>query len=59
MGSGVFVLSGLIANEYAGPGVILSWLFAGIGCVFSGMTYAEMAARIPSAGEIFEEISAA
>eukprot|EP00968_Pinguiococcus_pyrenoidosus_P013978 scaffold1272_cov250-Pinguiococcus_pyrenoidosus.AAC.70 len=29
VGSGVFVLCGLIAHEYAGPAVVLSWLTAG------------------------------
>lgn len=34
VGSGVFVLTGLIANEYAGPGVVWSWVIAGICCIF-------------------------
>ena len=53
VGSGVFVLTGIIARQYAGPGVVLSWLIAGIGCCFSAMSYAELSARIPSAGSSY------
>lgn len=53
VGSGVFVLTGLIANEYAGPGVVWSWAIAGFGCMFSAMSYAEMASRVPSAGSSY------
>lgn len=53
VGSGVFVLTGLIAREYAGPGVVWSWIIAGFGCSFSAMSYAEMACRVPSAGSSY------
>ncbi len=53
VGSGVFVLTGLIAHDYAGTGVVWSWLIAGFGCFFSAMSYAEMASRIPSAGSSY------
>lgn len=53
VGSGVFVLAGLIAHDYAGPGVVWSWLIAGAGCTFSAMSYAEMSCRIPSAGSSY------
>jgi len=53
VGSGVFVLCGQIAHEDAGPAVLLSWLLAGVGCVLSGLSYAEMSARIPSAGSCY------
>ena len=53
VGSGVFVLTGLIAHEYAGPGVVWSWLIAGFGCAFSALSYAEMACRVPSAGSSY------
>lgn len=45
VGSGVFVLTGLIAREYTGPGVVISWLIAGFGCCFSAMSYAELSCR--------------
>lgn len=53
VGSGVFVLTGLIAHEYAGPGVVWSWVIAGFGCAFSALSYAEMASRVPSAGSSY------
>lgn len=53
VGSGVFVLTGLIAREYTGPGVVISWLIAGFGCCFSAMSYAELSCRIPSAGSSY------
>lgn len=53
VGSGVFVLTGLVAREYTGPGVVISWLIAGFGCCFSAMSYAELSCRIPSAGSSY------
>ena len=53
VGSGVFVLTGIIAKQYAGPGVVISWLIAGVGCCFSAVSYAELSCRIPSAGSSF------
>ena len=53
VGSGVFVLTGQIAREYSGPAVLVSWAIAGVGCVLSGLSYAEMSARIPSAGSCY------
>jgi len=53
IGSGVFVLCGLIAHEYAGPAVVASWIVAGFGCVLSGLNYAEMSSRVPSAGSSY------
>jgi amino acid transporter len=53
VGSGVFVLTGLIARDYAGPGVVISWIVAGVCCIFSAMSYAEMACRVPSAGSTY------
>lgn len=36
--------------EDAGPAGIISWLLAGVGCVFSGLSYAELSSIIPSEG---------
>ena len=41
VGSGVFVLTGLIARDYAGPGVVWSWLIAGFGCFFGEVVQAQ------------------
>src|ERR1700680_5039295 len=49
IGAGIFVLSGLGAH-YAGPGLMLSFIIAGLGCAFAALCYAEFAAMIPLAG---------
>ena len=53
IGSGIFVLCGLIANSFAGPATFLSWAIAGVAAMLSGCAYAELAARIPSAGSAY------
>ena len=53
IGSGIFVLCGLIASEYAGPATCISWVIAGIAAFLSGCCYAELSGRIPSAGSSY------
>ena len=53
IGSGIFVLCGLIANQYAGPATCLSWAIAGVAAFLSGFCYAELSGRIPSAGSSY------
>ena len=53
VGSGIFVTAGLIAHVYAGPSAILCWLLGGMVCTVSGLSYAEMSSRIPSAGSTY------
>lgn len=53
IGTGIFVLTGPAAARYAGPGVVYSFIFAAIGCVFAGLCYAEFAAIIPVAGSAY------
>lgn len=50
IGTGIFVLTGVVAAEYAGPGVMLSFILAGITCAFVAMAYSELAAALPVAG---------
>jgi len=50
VGAGVFVLVGQAAAVYAGPAVVLSFLFAALICVFAAFCYAEFASLIPIAG---------
>lgn len=56
VGSGVFVLTGIVANTDAGPGVIFSWLIAGFACFFSCITYAELSCRIPTGGSSYQYV---
>ncbi len=53
IGAGIFVLTGQAAAQYAGPGIMLSYVLAGLGCVFAGLCYAEFASMIPIAGSAY------
>jgi APA family basic amino acid/polyamine antiporter len=53
IGAGIFVLTGTAAAQFAGPAIVLSFIVAGIGCVFAGLCYAEFAAMIPIAGSAY------
>jgi APA family basic amino acid/polyamine antiporter len=53
VGAGIFVLTGVAAALNAGPGVAMSMVFAGIGCGFAGLCYAEMASSVPVAGSAY------
>ena len=53
IGSGIFVLCGLIANQYAGPATFVSWGIAGGAACLSGVCYAELAGKIPTAGSVY------
>src|SRR5512142_1906162 len=53
IGAGIFVLTGQAAAQYAGPAIMLSYVLAGLGCVFAGLCYAEFASMIPIAGSAY------
>src|SRR5579864_1179010 len=53
IGAGIFVMTGSAASLYAGPAIMLSYVLAGIGCVFAGLCYAEFASMIPIAGSAY------
>lgn len=50
IGAGIFVITGQAAADHAGPAIVLSFVFACIGCAFAGLCYAELAAMIPASG---------
>jgi len=53
IGAGIFVLTGLAANVYAGPGLTLSFVVAGFGCAMAALCYAEFASMVPVAGSAY------
>ena len=53
IGTGIFVLTGLAAAQHAGPAIILSFVIAGLGCVFAGLCYAEFASMVPVSGSAY------
>lgn len=53
IGTGVFVLTGVAAAEYAGPALILSFIIAGLACAFAALCYSEFASMIPQSGSAY------
>jgi APA family basic amino acid/polyamine antiporter len=53
IGAGIFVVTGHAAASYAGPGVVISFGFAGLSCLLAALCYAEYASMIPVAGSAY------
>jgi APA family basic amino acid/polyamine antiporter len=53
VGTGIFVLTGNVAKEDAGPAVALSFVAAGIACALAALCYAEFASTVPVAGSAY------
>ncbi|HEX9006067.1 MAG TPA: amino acid permease, partial [Bacteroidota bacterium] len=53
IGTGIFVLTGVAAVDKAGPGVVMSFVAAGIACIFAALCYAEFASMAPVAGSAY------
>jgi basic amino acid/polyamine antiporter, APA family len=53
IGSGIFVVPGPAAAQFAGPALIFSFLISACGCALAGLCYAELAAMYPQAGSAY------
>ncbi|MFI9201852.1 amino acid permease [Streptomyces sp. NPDC053048] len=53
IGTGIFVLTGKVAKENAGPSVALAFVLAGIACGLAALCYAEFASTVPVAGSAY------
>lgn len=53
IGAGLFSITGMAAANHAGPGIMISFIIAALGCAFAGLCYAEFASMIPVAGSAY------
>ncbi|MDP4709550.1 MAG: amino acid permease [Rickettsiaceae bacterium] len=53
VGTGVFALTGLVAAQYAGPAITISYAIAGFVCIFVALAYTELATMLPTSGSIY------
>ena len=53
IGAGIFVLTGQAAAQYAGPGIVISFIISDLACGFAGLCYAEYASMIPISGSAY------
>ena len=56
IGTGIFVLTGIAAANYAGPGVFFSFILAGMACALAAFVYSEFASLIPLSGSAYTYI---
>ncbi len=47
VGTGMYLVSGMVARRVAGPAVVLSYAVAGVAALLSGFCYAELGVRAP------------
>jgi basic amino acid/polyamine antiporter, APA family len=53
IGAGIFVLTGVVAQEQSGPAVAVSFVIAGVVCGLAALCYAEFASTVPVAGSAY------
>jgi basic amino acid/polyamine antiporter, APA family len=53
IGAGIFVATGAAAKDVAGPALMISYLVAGVTCIFAALCYAEFASMAPVAGSAY------
>jgi APA family basic amino acid/polyamine antiporter len=53
IGGGIFTLTGIAANQFAGPALAISFIIAGVGCLFASLCYAEFASVLPVEGSAY------
>ena len=59
VGAGIFVSVGTGAAQYAGPGVVISFVIAGLAAGVTALCFAELASMIPAAGSTYSYAYAA
>lgn len=58
IGAGIFVATGTVAANNAGPAIVISLVLAAAACMCAGLCYAEFAAMMPVAGSAYSYVYA-
>src|SRR4051794_32296572 len=53
IGTGIYVLTGEVAHNFAGPSLMLSFVLAAVGCGLAALCYSKLATMAPVAGTAF------
>ena len=53
IGAGIFTLTGRVAHEMTGPGIVISFVVAAVCCALAAMCYAEFASTVPVSGSAY------
>ena len=53
IGTGIFVLTGRAAAQFAGPAIMISFIITGTLCALVALSYAELASAIPVSGSAY------
>jgi len=53
IGTGIFVLTGRAAAQFAGPAIMISFVITGVLCAFVALCYAELASALPVSGSAY------
>jgi len=53
IGTGIFVLTGRASAQFAGPGIMISFIITGTLCAFVALCYAELASALPVSGSAY------
>ena len=53
IGTGIFVLTGRAAAQFAGPAIMISFVITGLLCTFVALCYAELASALPVSGSAY------
>jgi basic amino acid/polyamine antiporter, APA family len=53
IGTGIFVLTGRAAADFAGPAIMISFVITGMLCTFVALCYSELASMLPVSGSAY------